>query len=99
MFIIYLQTPHFPPSFEQCLQYLQFLHALQFFEPVQVALFLEAVMVVLAIKRDEKDMSRRIENNFFIKAGLIQINIEYFLMYSFCIYTESQKQNQRPIFS
>ena len=33
----YLQTPHFPPSFAQCLQYLQFLHAWQGSEPVQVA--------------------------------------------------------------
>src|ERR1700676_1451468 len=34
---VYLQTPHFPPSFAQCLQYLQFLHALQGSAPVQVA--------------------------------------------------------------
>src|SRR5882762_844995 len=32
----YLQTPHFPPSFAQCLQYLQFLQAWQGSEPVQV---------------------------------------------------------------
>jgi hypothetical protein len=31
-----LQTPHFPPSFAQCLQYLQFLQALHGSEPVQV---------------------------------------------------------------
>ncbi len=92
MFIIYLQTPHFPPSFEQCLQYLQFLHALQFFEPVQVALFLEAVMVVLAIKRDEKDMSRRIENNFFIQTIFIQIKLDYYLIPKFSIYTDLIKQ-------
>jgi len=33
----YLQTPHFPPSFAQCLQYLQFLQAWQGSAPVQVA--------------------------------------------------------------
>lgn len=32
-----LQTPHLPPSFAQCLQYLQFLQAWQGSEPVQVA--------------------------------------------------------------
>jgi hypothetical protein len=32
-----LQTPHFPPSFAQCLQYLQFLQALHGSAPVQVA--------------------------------------------------------------
>jgi hypothetical protein len=32
----FLQTPHFPPSFAQCLQYLQFLQAWQGSEPVQV---------------------------------------------------------------
>lgn len=32
----YLHIPHFPPSFAQCLQYLQFLHALQGSDPVQV---------------------------------------------------------------
>lgn len=30
----YLQTPQVPPSFAQCLQYLQFLQAEQFLEPV-----------------------------------------------------------------
>lgn len=30
----YLQTPHFPPSLAQCLQYLQFLQAWQGSEPV-----------------------------------------------------------------
>jgi hypothetical protein len=35
--LIYLQTPHFPPSFAQCRQYRQFLQALQGSEPVQVA--------------------------------------------------------------
>jgi len=35
--LAFLQTPHVPPSFAQCLQYLQFLHALQGSEPVQVA--------------------------------------------------------------
>lgn len=34
---IYLQTPQLPPSFAQCLQYLQFLQALQEALPVQVA--------------------------------------------------------------
>lgn len=44
MFIIlilkndYLHTPHLPPSFAQCLQYLQFLHALQFLAPMHLAL-------------------------------------------------------------
>src|SRR6267378_6631257 len=33
----YLQTPHFPPSLAQCLQYLQFLQAWQGSAPVQVA--------------------------------------------------------------
>ena len=33
----YLQTPQVPPFFAQCLQYLQFLHAAQDFEPVHVA--------------------------------------------------------------
>ena len=33
----HLQTPHFPPSFAQCLQYLQFLQALHGSEPVHVA--------------------------------------------------------------
>jgi hypothetical protein len=33
----YLQTPHLPPSFAQCRQYLQFLHALQGSLPVHVA--------------------------------------------------------------
>src|SRR6266478_565589 len=33
----YLQTPHFPPSFAQCLQYLQFLQTWQGSAPVQVA--------------------------------------------------------------
>ncbi len=33
----YLQTPHLPPSFAQCLQYLQFLQAWQGSAPVQVA--------------------------------------------------------------
>jgi hypothetical protein len=32
----HLQTPHFPPSFAQCLQYLQFLQALHGVDPVQV---------------------------------------------------------------
>jgi hypothetical protein len=32
-----LQTPHVPPSFAQCLQYLQFLQALHGLAPVQVA--------------------------------------------------------------
>jgi hypothetical protein len=32
-----LQTPHVPPSFAQCLQYLQFLQAWHGSEPVQVA--------------------------------------------------------------
>ncbi len=35
---IYLHTPQVPPFLEQCLQYLQFLHALQFLDPVHVAL-------------------------------------------------------------
>lgn len=35
----HLQTPQVPPSLAQCLQYLQFLHALQLPEPVQVAVF------------------------------------------------------------
>jgi len=34
---LHLQTPHFPPSLAQCLQYLQFLQALQGSAPVQVA--------------------------------------------------------------
>jgi hypothetical protein len=34
-----LQMPHVPPSFEQCLQYLQFLHALQGVFPRHVAAF------------------------------------------------------------
>jgi hypothetical protein len=33
----YLQTPHFPPSLAQCLQYLQFLQAWQGSAPVHVA--------------------------------------------------------------
>jgi hypothetical protein len=33
----HLQTPHVPPSFAQCRQYLQFLQAWQGSEPVQVA--------------------------------------------------------------
>jgi len=33
----YLQTPHFPLSLAQCLQYLQFLQAWQGSAPVQVA--------------------------------------------------------------
>ena len=36
-YINHLHTPQLPPSFAQCLQYLQFLHALQAREPVQVA--------------------------------------------------------------
>jgi hypothetical protein len=32
-----LQMPQLPPSFAQCLQYLQFLHALHGSLPVQVA--------------------------------------------------------------
>jgi hypothetical protein len=32
-----LQTPQLPPSLAQCLQYLQFLHALHGSEPVHVA--------------------------------------------------------------
>ena len=32
----YLHTPHLPPSFAQCLQYLQFLHAWHGSAPVQV---------------------------------------------------------------
>src|ERR1700677_1200869 len=32
-----LHTPHVPPSFAQCLQYLQFLQALHGLAPVQVA--------------------------------------------------------------
>jgi len=35
---LFLQTPHVPPSFAQCLQYLQFLQTEQFFVPVHVAL-------------------------------------------------------------
>ena len=35
--LVLLQTPHVPPSLAQCLQYLQFLHALQGSEPVHVA--------------------------------------------------------------
>jgi len=35
--LAYLQTPQLPPSLEQCLQYLQFLQAVQLLEPVQVA--------------------------------------------------------------
>jgi len=35
--LYFLQTPHDPPSFEQCLQDLQFLQALKDFVPVQVA--------------------------------------------------------------
>jgi hypothetical protein len=34
----YLQTPQEPPSLAQCLQYLQFLQAMQLRKPVQVAL-------------------------------------------------------------
>jgi hypothetical protein len=33
----FLQTLHVPPSLAQCLQYLQFLQALQFAPPEQVA--------------------------------------------------------------
>ena len=43
----YLQTPHVPPSLAQCLQYLQFLHALQFLAPLQVA-FEAAVVATLS---------------------------------------------------
>jgi hypothetical protein len=32
----FLQTPHVPPSLEQCLQYLQFLQAVQYLSPLQV---------------------------------------------------------------
>lgn len=32
-----MQTPHVPPSFAQCLQYLQFLQALHGLAPVHVA--------------------------------------------------------------
>jgi hypothetical protein len=34
--LYYLQTPHVPPSWEQCLQYLQFLQALQLLLPVHL---------------------------------------------------------------
>ncbi len=61
LIITYLQTPHFPPSLEQCLQYLQFLHALQFFEPVHVALCFDfGVTIVVADSiRVENDTSNK----------------------------------------
>ena len=61
-----MQTPHVPPFFEQCLQYLQFLHALQFFEPVQVAFKRGLEIVLLAKIVVETVANKKIVNNFFI---------------------------------
>jgi transposase InsO family protein len=43
----HLQTPHFPPSLAQCLQYLQFLQAWQGSAPVRVA---EKMLVVIKVR-------------------------------------------------
>ena len=65
-----MHTPHFPPFFAQCLQYLQFLHALQFFEPVQVALCLDLGLGVANDKlertRVENETKSTSENILFI---------------------------------
>ena len=58
-----LQTPHFPPCFAQYWQYLQFLHAWQGSEPVQVTakrLFAPASAVSATIRDKKKIASGRL---------------------------------------
>src|SRR5277367_4464535 len=69
----YLQTPHFPPSFAQCLQYLQFLQALHGSEPVQVA---ENSGVKLRRNAIRTIRARTEINLWFNKTDLLKFGIE-----------------------
>jgi hypothetical protein len=66
-------TPQLPPSLAQCLQYLQFLQALQFFAPVQVA---SGCVYAKTVKDNIKAATARnnsVNIDLFILQGLVFI--------------------------
>jgi hypothetical protein len=61
----YLHTPHLPPSFAQCRQYLQFLQALQGSLPVHVAV--ENMSSGIKVRRlSDRNVRETNDNSVFV---------------------------------